>query len=169
MEDSAPTHHVVVARNGQLRIAIPVHALRKVVATPGVTPLPGAPAIIAGLINLHGFPLLIFDPARQAADAPRQPALDTSIAVVETDRRTFGLLCESLDGVVDLPDTAWQSLEELMPGIGLLAACTSGDAELLVMRDPDDWLSASQEIELQLALDRYSSRASTGAPTPAGP
>jgi len=157
MDDPVRAHHMVVARSGRFRLAIPVHSLRKVVATPEVMPLPGAPAVVTGLINLHGTPLVVLDPARPAGEAPRQPALATSVAVVETERRSFGLLCEAVEGVVDMPETAWRSLDDLVPGVGYLAAGTAGAADLIVMRDPDQWLSAAQEHDLQLALDRHAS------------
>lgn len=93
----------------------------------------------------------------------RQPGLETRVAIVETSRRPLGLLCDMIEGVVDMSGTSWQSLHELMPGLDYLAAGQEGESDLLVMRDPDLWLTAAQETDLQTALDRYAS----GAPAPA--
>ncbi|MFT0858785.1 hypothetical protein [Ancylobacter sp. G4_0304] len=59
--------------------------------------------------------------------------------------------------------TTWQSLRELVPGLDYLATGQPGESDLLVMRDPDLWLSAAQDIDLQAALERHAS----GAPAPA--
>jgi len=44
----------VVCRVGSQRFALPVAAVRQVVAAPGVSRLPGAPEAVQGLANVHG-------------------------------------------------------------------------------------------------------------------
>lgn len=50
----ADVQHMVVCRVGSERFALPVSAVREVVAGSPVTPLPGAPAAVRGLANVHG-------------------------------------------------------------------------------------------------------------------
>lgn len=113
--------------------------------------------MVVGLINLHGTPLVILDFARQATEDFRQPALNSCIAVIETGRRCFGLLCDDVEGIIDMSGSAWQDLPELIPGINYLSAGQPGISDLLILRDPEHWLSAAQETSLDLALEHYTS------------
>ncbi len=45
---------VVVCRVGSQRFALPVAAVRQVVAAPPVSRLPGAPEAVQGIANVHG-------------------------------------------------------------------------------------------------------------------
>lgn len=148
------SHDVVVARCGGLRLGVPLDAVHKVVAAPLLTPLPDAPARIAGLANLHGTALVVLDLSGKGAAAGR-PALDARLVVMETAQRVCGLLCDSVEGTLHLPDEAWQALDDLIPGAGYLAGGRSGEDDLIVLRDPDGWLAASDEHDLQRALERH--------------
>lgn len=154
MEGGGGQPAVVVARCGPIRIGVPVHAVRKVVAAPLPVPLPDAPASVAGLVNLHGTPLVVLDLARRGAAARDSIALGGRIVIVETALRRCGLLCEAVEGTLDLPEAAWQSVEDLVPGARHVVAGTAGDADLVVLRDPDTWLSDAEAHDLAAALAR---------------
>ncbi|MFG1359939.1 chemotaxis protein CheW [Xanthobacter pseudotagetidis] len=146
---------IVVVHCGDLRVGIPVDTVRKVVAAPVPSPLPEAPAIVAGLLNLHGTPLVVVDLARRGGGAREAITLASRIVVVETPSQSFGLLCEAVEGARAISDRDWLALDEIVPGTGYLAAGTAGEEELIVLRDPGTWLSASDVEDLKAAIDRH--------------
>lgn len=52
--DEPGAGRVVVCRVGSQRFALPVAAVRRVVAAPPVSRLPGVPEAVQGLANVHG-------------------------------------------------------------------------------------------------------------------
>ncbi|MBB6309174.1 chemotaxis protein CheW [Xanthobacter tagetidis] len=148
---------IVVARCGDMRVGIPVDTVRKVIAAPLPSPLPEAPAIVAGLLNLHGEPLVVVDLARRGGGARDAITLASRIVVVETPSQQFGLLCETVEGVRVIGAQDWLALDEIVPGIGYLAASAAGEEQLIVLRDPGTWLSASDVEDLRVAVDRHQS------------
>lgn len=156
---------VVVVRCARLRLALPLVCLRKVVPTPRMTPLPDAPDGVCGLINLHGAPLVVFDSAGMTSGAGDQPSLSTQVAIVEANPRPFGLLCDEVVGIHQIDAAGWQPLRDVLPGVGYLAAAAPGLSDVLVMRDPDRWLSDDKARDLQVALDRHV----RGASAPSAP
>lgn len=157
------SHAMVIVRRAGRRVALPVQLVDKIVATPRLTPLADTPLIVAGLVNLHGTPLVVLDPFGAAPDA-RPPGVGTCLAIVRTGRRAFALLCDGVERVAELPDAAWQDLSALLPGIDYRAAGQPGSPELLVLRDPDGWLSDARHGDIEAALARQAASPSPGGP-----
>lgn len=162
-------HVIVVARCGDLRMGIPAGVVRKVVAAPLPSPLPQAPAIVAGLLNLHGTPLVVVDLARRGAAARDAVALGSRIVVIDTPERSFGLLCDAVEGTRAIPDEDWRTLDAVIPGTGYLAAGRAGESGLVVLRDPATWLSRGDLDDLAAALGRHASAAHPPHPSGARP
>jgi purine-binding chemotaxis protein CheW len=66
---------VLVARVGDRRLALPAAAVERILRMAEVTPLPGAPPGVAGVLNVQGSVLPVVDPRPRlaTAGAPAQP------------------------------------------------------------------------------------------------
>jgi purine-binding chemotaxis protein CheW len=66
---------VLVARVGDRRLALPAAAVERILRMAEVTPLPGAPPGVAGVLNVQGSVLAVVDPRPRLATAsgPAQP------------------------------------------------------------------------------------------------
>lgn len=85
----------LVVRSGALRVGIPLEQAREILPTRSLTRLPGAPAWIAGLLNLRGRVLTVVDLDRRlGADAAVGP-----VVVVEVEGRALGLRVTAVDAV----------------------------------------------------------------------
>jgi chemotaxis signal transduction protein len=136
-----------------MRIALDAVAVKRVVPAPRPLPLPAAPAIVSGIVLLNGAPLPVIDPAGRGGG--REAALDDRIVVVETPRRTWGLICEHVEGVSTIPAHALEGLSDLAPGAAYVAAGAAGEEGVVLLADPDLWLSEAEEHALDAALGRY--------------
>jgi purine-binding chemotaxis protein CheW len=89
----------VVFRLGRDRYALPLSAIREVVAAPGrYTRVPRAPAAVRGVVNLRGrvVPVVDLSMLLQVADSAER--LDRVI-LLDLGRRELGLLITGIDGV----------------------------------------------------------------------
>ena len=66
---------VLVARVGDRRLALPAAVVERILRMAAVTPLPGAPPGVAGVLNVQGSVLPVVDPRPwlATASAPAQP------------------------------------------------------------------------------------------------
>lgn len=152
---AAKQHTILVAQCGALRVGVPVDAVRRVVAAPLPASLPGAPPIVAGLLNLHGAPLVVVDLSRRGERARAAVTLESRIVIVETEEHRCGLLCESVEGTRSVDHNAWQAMDEIVPGTAYLAAGEPGAEGLILLHDPAAWLSTSEAHDFQAALERH--------------
>jgi chemotaxis signal transduction protein len=100
---SAPDSLLVLTGHvGNLRIAMPVAALERVLPMAMLTPLPEMPPVIVGMLNLHGAGLLVVNP-RPLLGLPTPPFRpDQRLIVLRADTR-FVLWVDSVERIVDTP------------------------------------------------------------------
>ena len=79
---------------GQL-FGIDVQQVREIVRAQAVTPLPKAPGLIEGVIDLRGAIVPIVDLGRALCEAPIADGTRARIAIVEVDGLVFGLRVDS--------------------------------------------------------------------------
>jgi purine-binding chemotaxis protein CheW len=91
---------LVVLSAGGRGVGIPIDSLTEVVPVRPVTPLPGAPAEVCGLINVRGRLHTVVDLARCLGLPPAQPGPESRIAMTDYQGRGAGLLVDGVRGVI---------------------------------------------------------------------
>lgn len=89
--------------------ALDVSQLREVVRWQPVTPLPNAPALIEGVIDLRGSVVPVVDLGRALSLGPVKPSLRARIAVAEVDGLVVGL---AVDAAVEVIPVDVERLED---------------------------------------------------------
>lgn len=74
---------------------IDVHQVREIVRGQEVTPLPRAPRLVEGVIDLRGTIVPVVDLGRTLLDEPVGEGPSTRIAIVEAEGHVFGLRVEA--------------------------------------------------------------------------
>lgn len=112
---TADTLQVLVVQLGEARFALPLRELARVVPAATLTPVPGAPAAVAGLLDLHGQAIPVLDLGCLAGVPPGPVWADSRILLLALPnpdhaqqplaRQLVGLLAEHVLGIARL-DTA---------------------------------------------------------------
>ena len=110
--------------------AMEVSHVREVARWQSITPLPKAPSLIEGVIDLRGVIVPVVDLGRALAGQPCQPAPATRIAIVEIDSLLMGLI---VDAAIEVIQIAVSSMED-PPALAVQAGY---DATRAVVRRPD--------------------------------
>ncbi|TDJ13785.1 MAG: purine-binding chemotaxis protein CheW [Deltaproteobacteria bacterium] len=110
--------------------AIDVSQMREVVRWQPITPLPNAPHLIEGVIDLRGSVVPVVDLARALGFGRVEPGTQTRIAITEVDGLVMGL---TVDAAVDVLPIELERLED-PPA---LATQTGYDVTRAVVRRDD--------------------------------
>jgi purine-binding chemotaxis protein CheW len=101
--------------------AVPIANVREILATPRLTPLPDAPALIEGVIDLRGTLIPIVDLAALLARDVVSAAERGRTVVVEARGLVVGFRVERATQVVATSREALERLPELTRAVGCLA------------------------------------------------
>jgi purine-binding chemotaxis protein CheW len=103
---------------GDVTLAVDVSQLREVARCPVVTPLPKAPSLIEGVIDLRGRIIPVVDLGRALLERPSAQDPLARVALLECDGLVFGLRVGSAAGVVTLASSALEAPPALATNAG---------------------------------------------------
>jgi len=144
--------HILPLQVGPLVVAVPLEAVRSVHWMASTAPLPGAPAYVAGALELHGEPVVVVDLATRFGVEPSAQLLSRQLVVMEGAR---GLLALCADQVLDPEEVpadhvhgpgAPSGPEELLGAVRSVLRAAGGVLPLLeadLLLGPRTWLALS--------------------------
>ena len=144
---------VLVFYIGSERYALPLAAVVRVLPVARLAALPGAPAYVAGLLDLHGEPVPVIDLSRLAGRVPDAVRYDTRILLVDVpaagSMRRLGLKAERVTGVASLEGALATTGVAAAPWLGRVAPGGAGSTHgMLQLVEPERLLAP--EVAAQL-------------------
>jgi purine-binding chemotaxis protein CheW len=144
---------VVFRLEGQ-RYAFQTFAVERVLPMVALAPLPKAPAVTLGVINLHGTVIPVLDIRLRFGFPPRDYGITAHLLVARTSRRTLAVPVDEVVGVQEVTVDTVTAPAAVLPGIGHVAGIVALADGLLFIHDLDTFLSLEEERELTTALER---------------
>lgn len=135
------------------RYALPLKAVDRVVRAVDVTPLPNAPAIVLGAINVHGHVVPVLNLRRRLRMAEREITPDDWFLLAYADRRRIALVVDASDGVVERSEEDVVASATIARGLEPLPAVMRLDDELILIQDLEGFLSFDEMDDLDGALE----------------
>ena len=134
--------------------ALHLEAVDRVLRMVEVTPLPGAPDAVEGVINIQGEVVTVVSIRRRLGLAQRGVAVSDSLVLAHARNRRLAVIAESVLGVVERPADAVVSTGDLARGIEHIEGVLKTSDGLVLIHDLDRFFSPEEEQSLDLALER---------------
>lgn len=148
------TLELVVWRLGAQRYALPLAMVERVLPAAEVTPLPDAPAVVTGILNVQGRIVPVVDLRRRLGQPQRELQLADQIVLARTARRVLAFAVDSVQGVVDHEAQSMVDTREISRGPGVVSGVIKLPDGLVLVHDLERLLSLDEERGLDLALAR---------------
>ena len=153
MQNAAfPTRWVLMTVDGQ-SYALPLTAVDRVVRMVEITPLPGAPDAVEGVIDIQGDVVPVASIRKRLGLAHRRVEISDSLVVARARNRRLAVIAESVSGVVE------RSGDDVVSAGGIARAAPyiegllkTGDG-LVLIQDLDRFFSLEEERSLEQALE----------------
>jgi purine-binding chemotaxis protein CheW len=133
---------IVAFRLAHEHYGIETAAVREVLPLQALTPLPGTPPFVLGIINVRGEILSVLD-LKKFFDLPERGLTDlNTVIVLQSEKMTFGILA---DAIFDVRTVSRQTLQPPLPTLtGIRAEYLKGiTPERMVILDAERLLSDS--------------------------
>jgi len=131
-----------------LRCAWPLSAVERIVLAGSITPFPGAPPSVCGLVEYAGRRLPVLNLRQRLGLAPRPLSLGVTFLIARVGLRRVALAIDGVTEIIEQPLAVpvADGPFEHVPGV---VCCECG---LVVIDDPECLLSADDELALSDAL-----------------
>jgi purine-binding chemotaxis protein CheW len=140
--------------------AVRLPAVSRVMHAVEITPLPKAPPIVMGVINMGGRIIPVVNIRRRFGLPERELELSDRLIVARASRRgaredegrLLALVADAVVGVLDLPVQETASAETILPGLERLEGVAKTDRGLVLIHDLGTFLSLEEEMALGAIL-----------------
>lgn len=133
------------------KYGVNVMMVREVLKNIEITPVPGAPAFVLGIINLRGNVVTVIDTRMRFALPEKETDDNSRIMIIEEDGEVVGMLVDSVAEVATLSE----SDIELAPNVGndesskYIYGVTKWNDELLILVELHKFLSLKDYREAE--------------------
>jgi len=157
------TTQLLVFRLDDRRYALALDAVERVLRAVEVTPLPNAPPIVAGIVNVHGRVLPVLNLRRRFRLPDRAIAPGDCLLLARTAHRSVALPIDESEGVLAWPRADIVPSAGIAPGLELFPGVVRLHDTLVVVHDLDRFLSFDDEQALDAAWHAASDDSRSGA------
>ena len=131
---AAPQEILAFEVGGRL-FALPVARVVGLLRAVAVDPVPGAPAIVEGLINVRGRVVAVLDVRVRFGLPRRPPALTDHLILASAGSQTVALRVDRVVDLVRLEDDRVDDIADILPGIRDLSGVARLPDGLLMIQD----------------------------------
>lgn len=142
---------LVVFSLDELRYALHLFTVERIIASVAATSLPKAPDIVLGVINVHGNILPLLNLRKRFNLPEKEMDLSDQIIIAHISRRTVALVVDEVLSVIDISPQEMITAEEIVPGMEYIEGVTKLKDGMILIHDLDKFLSLEEEEMLEKA------------------
>jgi purine-binding chemotaxis protein CheW len=135
------------------KFALYVSAVQKIIRVVEVTPLPEAPEIVVGIINMQGQVIPVFDIRMRFRLPARNVQLNDQMIIASATKRTVALLVDSVDDVIEIPEEKIIADEQILPELEYVEGVVKTEGGMVLIHDLEKFLSLHEEKALDEAME----------------
>ena len=148
----------VVFRLEQTRYALALAAVERIVRAVAITPLPKAPPIVLGVIDVEGQILPVLNLRRRFRLPEREMGPSDQFIIARTVPRTVTLCIDAAEGVIERPTHTIVQPDSIVPGLDHLQGVIQLEDGLVLIHDLEQFLALDEARALDKALKRETAR-----------
>ena len=147
-------NQIVVFTIDELLYALPLNSVVRVIHVVEITPLPKAPKIISGIINVRGQIIPVIDVRKRFGLASREITPDDQLILSDTGKRKVAILVDTVTGIKDITPRQHVEIKETLPFAEYISGVAKIEDGLILIYDLEKFLNLNEENDLELALSK---------------
>lgn len=136
------------------KCALRLSAVERAYRAVAVTPLPDAPGIVLGIINVHGEVMPVIDLRKCFRLPPKDLAPANQLIVGHTARRSVALVVDMVSGVIECDEQGISATDTILPSMDYVEGVARLRDGMILIYDLDRFLSLEEEAALDDAMVR---------------
>lgn len=150
---------LLMFRLGEQRYALPLEAVDRIVHAVEVTPLPGAPVIVLGAIDVHGCVIPVLSIRRRFGLVQPEIAPGDQFVLARAAQRPVALVIDEAQTVMEIPSDGILDPARIAPGVGQFRGVLRLEDGLVLIHDLESLLSLDELSALDQAMGQEIARA----------
>jgi len=132
--------------------ALPLSTVERVIRAIEITPLPKAPEIVLGVINIQGEIMPVVNVRKRFRLPGQEIDLGNHFIIGHTIRRTVVLVVDGVTAIVERSEEDVIAAQTILPGLEYVEGVAKLEDGLLLIHDLNTFLSLEEEGTLDKAM-----------------
>lgn len=132
--------------------ALYLSTVERIVRVVEVTPLPKAPDIALGIINVEGRIIPVLNVRKRFSLPEREIELSDQLIIANTLRRTVALVVDSVRGVIECSEHEVIPAKEVLPGMEYVEGVSKLGDGIILIHNLDKFLSLKEDKLIENAI-----------------
>jgi purine-binding chemotaxis protein CheW len=134
------------------RYGIHLSNVERVIRVVELTPLPQAPEMVLGVVNVQGRIVPVVNIRKRFRLPEREINLSDQLIIAHTSRRAVALMVETVTGVVERSEKEVIAAEDILPHLEHVEGVVKLEDGLVLIHNLDNFLSLDEEKILDDAI-----------------
>lgn len=135
-----------------LRVALPLPFIERVVRAVYLTHLPDAPEIVLGVVNVEGRVIPAVNMRRRFRLPEREMSLTDQLVIAHTSQRSVALLADAVSGIAEYAEPDIVGADTILPGLEYVDGVVKLGDGLILIHNLDRFLSLEEAASLDRAM-----------------
>ncbi len=149
-------NQLVVFTLDEQQYALNLSCVERIVRAVEITPLPDAPEMVLGVINVEGRVIPVLNTRKRLGLRERELELQDLFIIVSENGRTFALVADEVRPVLEVPPQEVVSPERVLPGTGYVQSVAKLAEGMLVVLTIEKTLSFTDQTKVFAAIEGIS-------------
>ncbi|MDX1513812.1 MAG: chemotaxis protein CheW [Gammaproteobacteria bacterium] len=141
-------------RIGEERYGLPADVVDRVVNMVSITPLPGAPDVVSGVIDVAGELVPAISMRKRLGRPEMAISPDSYLCLARTKQRPVALIVDAVSGVSGYRDEDLTPAGEIFPQLKHVRGIARLGDGLVLVNDLDAFLSLEEQSQLDAAMKK---------------
>lgn len=149
-----PSLYLLIFTLDKQRYALPVSSMERVFPVVEVTPLPDAPDIVTGIVNIHGSIIPVFNIRRRFHLPETAINLTDKLIIARTAGKSVGIVVDAVSDIMEYPEKDIVNADKIVPGMEYIYGVAKLDDNMILIHNIDKFLSPGEENKLDEAMKK---------------
>ncbi len=140
---------VIVFTVDERRYALNIEAVQRIHRIVDITPLPGVPDIVLGVINVHGQIVPVMNLRKRFGLFERDLRITDHLIIANTATQTVGLVADEVSGLLEVTESEIVKAGQIFAGMDYVEGVLKLPDEIVLIHDLDTFLSLEEERALK--------------------
>ncbi len=145
-------NQVVVFNLDDKNYALYLNVVHRILPSLEITPLPGAPKVVLGIINIEGEVIPVFNTRLRFQIEIKEMELSDRLIIVQTIKRKVALLVDDVKEVIEFTGEDLIMSKGILPGQKYIEGVLKLGEGLILIHDVDKFLSLYEQEKLNNAI-----------------
>ncbi|MDP4114597.1 MAG: chemotaxis protein CheW [Bacteroidota bacterium] len=143
---------------GNKHYAVHLEDVVKVFHAVAVCPLPGAPDVVSGIINMHGDIIPVLDIRKRLKIKEKSISIHDSFVLLKTKSRSFCIIVDSVDKSIDVSEDDIKVKDSIWPGLTIIDKIVSVTGEIILINNIENYFLPGEEEILDNSISVYNNK-----------